>query len=53
MAGEACSSSDAAVINECLLVGTCVDGFCQADPPKPLCTVAAAKAAAADAGVRD
>jgi hypothetical protein len=53
LADEACSNPDAAAINECLLVGKCVGGFCQADPPKPLCTVAAAKAAVADAGVRD
>jgi len=52
--GEACSNPDAAVVvDECLLVGKCVDGTCQADPSKTLCTVAVAKAAQADAGARD
>jgi hypothetical protein len=52
--GEACSSPDAAaMIGECFPVGKCVGGFCQADPPQPVCTVAVAKAAAADAGVSD
>jgi len=53
LAGDACSNPDAAVLDECLVVGKCVDGFCQASSPKTLCTVATAKAAAADAGVRD
>ena len=51
--GEACSNPDAAFTDECLIVGKCVNGFCQADPSKPVCSVAVAKAAAADAGVRD
>jgi hypothetical protein len=53
LAGEACSNPDAAVIDECLLVGKCVGGFCQANPAQPVCTVAVAKAAAADASARD
>lgn len=53
MAGEACSNPDAAVLDECMVVGKCVDGVCQASSPKTLCTVATAKAAVADAGVRD
>ena len=53
MEGEACSNPDAAWTDECLIVGKCVNGFCQADPSKPVCSVAVAKAAAADAGVRD
>jgi hypothetical protein len=51
--GEACDSPDAAGIDECNLVGKCVGGFCQANPPQPVCTVAVAKAGAADAGARD
>jgi hypothetical protein len=52
-AGQACSNPDAAVLDECFLVGKCVDGVCQADPPEPVCTVAVAKAAAADAGANN
>jgi hypothetical protein len=51
--GESCSNPDAAVIDECYMVGKCINGLCQADPPQPVCTLAVAKAAAADAGARD
>jgi hypothetical protein len=51
--GQACSNPDAAMLDECMMVGKCVDGVCQADPPQPVCTVAVAKAAVADAGARD
>jgi len=53
LAGDACSNPDAALLDECFLVGKCVGGYCQPNPPKPLCTVASAKAATADAGARD
>jgi hypothetical protein len=52
-AGQACSNPDAAVVDECYMVGSCVGGFCQAKPAKPVCTVAVAKAATADAGAKD
>jgi hypothetical protein len=48
IAGQPCNP-DPTAIDECFLVGKCVDGFCKADPPRPLCTVAAAQAAAGSA----
>jgi hypothetical protein len=52
-AGQACSNPDAAVLDECYMVGSCVGGFCQAKPAEPVCTVAIAKAGAADAGAKN
>jgi hypothetical protein len=45
LTGQPCSNPDPVAIDECFLVGKCVGGFCRADPPRPLCTVASAKAA--------
>lgn len=52
-AGEACSTQDGGAFDECLLVGKCVAGSCQANAPKPVCTVTVAKAAQEDAGAPD